>query len=126
MKPKSKFKQTEIGMIPEDWEEKKLGDFVTFQRGHDLPISQMNDGDYQVMGSNGIIGHHDEFKAKGPGVTIGRSGNLGTPFYVESDYWPHNTVLYVKDFHGANEKFVYYFLKGLKLNRFNAGSAVPT
>jgi len=126
MKQKTKFKKTEVGKIPEYWEEKLLCEFVTFQRGHDLPVSQMNEGKYPVIGSNGKIGQHNKFKAKGPGVTIGRSGNLGTPFFIECDYWPHNTVLYVKDFHGSDAKFVYYFLKRLKLDRFNAGSAVPT
>jgi hypothetical protein len=27
--------------------------------------------------------NHNEFKGKGPGVTIGRSGNIGEPLYIE-------------------------------------------
>lgn len=125
-KSKARFEKTEIGMIPEDWEEKQLGKLVTFQRGHDLPRKDMKTGKYPVVGSNGIIGYNDIFKAKGPGVTIGRSGNLGKPLFVKEDYWPHNTVLFVKDFHNSSPKFVYYFLKILDLSKYNAGSAVPT
>ncbi len=110
----------------ETWEEVTLGDLVTFQRGHDLPKKDMQQGEYPVVGSNGIIGYHNECKAEGPGVTIGRSGNLGEPFFADSDFWPHNTTLYVKKFHQCNPRFVYYFLKTLRLARFNAGSAVPT
>jgi type I restriction enzyme S subunit len=86
----------------------------------------MVDGQYPVVGSNGIIGHHDHFKMKGPGVVVGRSGNLGKPFFVDKDYWPHNTSLYVSEFHCSDPFFVYYFLQTLNLGDYNSGSAVPT
>jgi len=123
---KTKFRETEIGKIPEGWEETTLGAVTTFQRGYDLPLKNRKDGPYPIVMSNGIGGYHNEFKVNGPGVTIGRSGNLGEPFYSDKDYWPHNTTLYIKRFNNAYPKFMYYFLKGLRLNRFNAGSAVPT
>ena len=46
------------------WKEYKLGELVTFQRGHDLPRSEMKEGLYPVAGSNGIIGYHNEFTTK--------------------------------------------------------------
>lgn len=109
-----------------EWKEYKLEDIVLFQRGHDLPRSTMTEGKYPVAGSNGIIGYHNSFTTKGPGVTIGRSGNIGIPKYYESDYWAHNTVLYVKEFRNANPKYIYYFLLTFDFSQFNAGSAVPT
>jgi hypothetical protein len=56
------------------WPAMKLGDFVTLQRGHDLPEHQRKPGKVPVLGSFGITGYHDAPKAKGPGVTVGRSG----------------------------------------------------
>lgn len=109
-----------------DWKEYKLGDVITFQRGHDLPKTQMINGEFPVAGSNGIIGYHNNFTTKAPGVTIGRSGNIGTPHFYLSDFWAHNTVLYIKDFKGSEPKFIYYFLKKFDFSQFNAGSAVPT
>lgn len=109
-----------------DWKEYKLGEVVTFQRGHDLPKISMKKGIFPVAGSNGIIGYHYEATTKGPGVTIGRSGNIGTPIYYSEDYWAHNTVLYIKDFKNSFPKFIYYFLKTFDFSQFNAGSAVPT
>jgi type I restriction enzyme S subunit len=70
--------------------------------------------------------NHNEFKGKGPGVTIGRSGNIGEPLYIEKSYWPLNTTLFVKEFHNSDPKFIYYFLKTLDLNKYNSGSAVPS
>lgn len=108
------------------WKECTLEDVIFFQRGHDLPKTEMNDGIIPVAGSNGIIGYHNAATTKGPGITIGRSGNIGTPKFYKTDFWAHNTVLYVKDFKGNNEKFVFYFLHTFDFAGFNAGSAVPT
>ena len=76
------------------------------------------------MGSAGVTGFHSLAKAKGPGVTIGRSGvgSMGVVTYCNRDYWPHNTTLFVTDFHGNNERFVYYYLKTLGLRRFDSGT----
>ena len=54
-----------------------LDQFVTFQRGFDLPKTQFSEGKYPVYGSTSIIGYHNEFKVKAPGVITGRSGTLG-------------------------------------------------
>ena len=108
------------------WKKLKLGEIITFQRGHDLTKTDMGIGNYPVAGSNGIIGYHNKYTTKGPGVTIGRSGNIGTPHYYENDFWAHNTVLYIKDFKVSEPKFIYYFLKTIDFTQFNAGSSVPT
>ena len=109
-----------------EWKEYKLGDILVFQRGHDLQKREMIEGIYPVAGSNGIIGFHSKYTTKGPGITIGRSGNIGTPHFYKYDFWAHNTVLYVKDFKGNNEKFLFYFLKTIDFKQFNTGSAVPS
>ncbi len=108
------------------WRNCELQDVITLQRGHDLPKSKMQDGKIPVAGSNGIIGFHNQSTTHAPGVTIGRSGNLGNAYFYKEDFWAHNTTLYVKDFKGNNEAFIYYFLKALDFSRLNAGSAVPT
>ena len=109
-----------------NWKECTLGDLITFQRGHDLPKSQMINGKYPVVGSNGIIGYHNEYTTEAPSITIGRSGNVGNPYIVYGRTWSHNTTLYVKDFKGNDPVFVYYFLKTMDLANYAGGSAVPT
>ncbi len=104
----------------------KFGEFVTLQRGYDLTKEQIVDGVYPVVSSTSIMGYHNMYKAQAPGVVIGRSGTLGEAQYIEENYWPHNTSLYVKDFKGNNPKFVYYFLKDFGTERSGGGSAVPT
>lgn len=108
------------------WEYKKFIDFVLLQRGHDLTKAQIVPGGYPVVTSTAIMGYHNAFKAEGPGVITGRSGTIGEVQYIEENYWPHNTSLYVKDFRGNNPKFVYYFIKNFGTGRAKSGSAVPT
>ncbi len=113
--------------MPSNWQLTTLGAFVTLQRGHDLPEPERRHGNIPILGSFGITGYHNNARATGPGVTIGRSGaSIGTASYSPVDYWPLNTSLYVIDFHGNNELFAYYFLKNLSLHRFNSGSAQPS
>lgn len=108
------------------WINCTLGDLVTFQRGYDLPKSKMNVGIYPVVGSNGIIGYHNEYTTECPSITVGRSGNVGKPFIYYGRSWSHNTSLYIKDFKGNDPIFIYYYLQTMNLANFAGGSAVPT
>jgi type I restriction enzyme M protein len=105
---------------------KPFREFVTLQRGFDLPRTEMRDGPFPVVGSTSIIGYHDKFKVNPPGVVTGRSGSLGTVQFLRERYWPHNTSLWVKDFKENDPRFVYYQLQDLDFARFNAGAGVPT
>ena len=109
-----------------EWVECTLGDLITLQRGHDLPKSQMQEGLYPVVGSNGIIGFHNEYTTDNPSITVGRSGNVGKPFIYYGKTWSHNTTLYIKDYKGNDPVFVFYFLKTIDLANYSGGSAVPT
>jgi type I restriction enzyme S subunit len=113
-------------MSCEEWKEVRLGDLLNFRRGHDLPKTNMKKGNIPVVGSNGIIGYHDSFTTKAPCLSIGRSGNVGKPWFINQDCWSHNTTLYVDDFKGNNPKFLYYLLSTLNLANYGGGSAVPT
>ena len=99
---------------------------ASLQRGYDLPIQNRVDGSVPIYAANGQNGNHNQAKATGPGVVTGRSGTIGKVHYVEGDYWPLNTALYVTDFHGNHPKWVYYMLQAFKLERFVEGAGVPT
>ena len=126
MKVPEGYKQTEIGVIPEDWKVTTIGDFAPLQRGFDLPTTKVEAGDYPVVYSNGIVRNHKDFQVKGAGIVTGRSGTIGKVHYIESDFWPHNTTLWVTSFGDAHVKFVYYLFKYIGFERFKSGSGVPT
>lgn len=108
------------------WMTGPLGKFMPLQRGFDLPTTKVEPGKVPVVYSNGIGRYHSKSMAKGPGVVTGRSGTIGNVHYVDGDFWPHNTALWVTDFKHTDPKFVYYFLQHLGLSRFAGGSGVPT
>lgn len=110
-----------------EWRETTWGSVIELQRGFDITKSQQRlTGGVPVVSSGGVSSYHDKSMAEGPGVVIGRKGTLGRVHFVEEDYWPHDTTLWVKDFKGNDERFVYYSLKQLNTDHFNVGSASPT
>lgn len=111
---------------PSAWKPATLGDLVEFQRGFDITVAEQADGEYPVVSSSGITSYHSQARVCGPGVVIGRKGTLGGVYFVESDFWPHDTTLWVKDFKGHDPKFVYYQLRTIDFLRFNVGNANPT
>ncbi|MBU5611619.1 restriction endonuclease subunit S [Geomonas azotofigens] len=112
--------------VPEGWDQKRFDEFCTLQRGYDLPDSQVEPGPYPVVASTSIKAFHNQFKVRPPVVTTGRSGSLGTVLFLAENAWPLNTCLYVKNFHGNSPYLVYYTLKNMGLENFNAGAGVPS
>lgn len=112
--------------LPMGWTFAPLSDLLVLQRGFDLPKTTRTDGDFPVIAASGPSGTHNEFKVKGPGVCTGRSGVLGGVYYVDGDFWPLNTSLWVKDYPGSTPLHAFHLLRGIDLAGFNAGSAVPT
>lgn len=108
-----------------DWQETTLGDVLELKRGYDLPNSERRRGNVPIISSSGPSGFHDEAKAKAPGVVTGRYGTVGQVFYIQNDFWPLNTSLYVHDFKGNDPKFVYYLLQRIDWLQFSDKSSVP-
>jgi type I restriction enzyme, S subunit len=115
-----------LGDVPEHWELSRLVKFITLQRGFDITKAQQRDGSIPVVSSGGISSYHDTATGEGPGVIVGRKGTAGAVHYIETDYWAHDTTLWVSDFKGSRPRYVFYVLIELDLKRFDTGSANPT
>lgn len=126
MATQADYKTSELGMIPQDWEIRRIGDFAPLQRGFDLPNSEIQSGDYPVVYSNGIGNYHNCYTVKSPCIATGRSGTLGKVHYVEQDCWVHNTSLWVTKFDNCEPKFIYFLFQKIGFERFASGSGVPT
>lgn len=110
-----------------EWVSKTIGDIAPLQRGFDLPTRQICNGKIPVVYSNGIMNHHSSYKCVAPGLVTGRSGTIGKFTYIEDGYyWPHNTSLWVTDFHDNNPKFIYYLYQTIHIEQYSTGSGVPT
>ena len=73
------------------------------------------------------MNHHSSYKCVAPGLVTGRSGTIGKFTYIEDGYyWPHNTSLWVTDFHDNSPKFIYYLYQTIHIEQYSTGSGVPT
>lgn len=107
------------------WQHDELGKFIELQRGFDITASDRQPGNIPVVASAGIVGTHSEAKVKGPGVVTGRYGTIGQVFYIEEDFWPTNTTLFVKDFKNNDPLFISYLLRTIDWSIFSDKSSVP-
>lgn len=108
-----------------EWKEVALGDVLTLQRGFDLPAQKRRLGTVPVVSSSGVSDHHAEAMVRGPGVVTGRYGTIGQVFLIKEDFWPLNTTLWVRDFHGNNPNFVSYLLRTVDFQSCSDKSSVP-
>lgn len=108
-----------------EWSQLPLGDVMTLQRGFDLPSQDRKPGKVPIVSSSGVSDYHSEVGVKGPGVVTGRYGTIGQVFLIKEDYWPLNTTLWVKDFHGNDPHFASYLLRTIDFRSCSDKSSVP-
>ena len=108
------------------WENIDLIDFCTLQRGFDITEANRIHGNVPVYSSSGLSYYHNQAMVSPPGVVTGRKGILGKVFFIEEPFWPHDTTLWVKDFHRNDPKFVAIFLRNFHLEKLDAATSVPT
>ncbi len=126
LKTGQKFKKTEVGEIPVDWEVVKIEEILSLNYGDGLPESERENGDYPVYGSNGIIGFHNKYLVKGPGIIIGRKGTIGNITLTSENFWPIDTTYYVNiDKSKILLHWLFYKLIEMKLYRLNAAAGIP-
>ncbi|MCK4592031.1 restriction endonuclease subunit S [Candidatus Parcubacteria bacterium] len=108
------------------WRRVKLRDVCEFKYGKSLPQRKRIAGEFPVYGSGGIVDTHNEYFIEAPGIIVGRKGSIGTIYFSSKDFCPIDTVFYIeKDETIYDVRFLYYFLKNLKLDSLNSDAAVP-
>jgi type I restriction enzyme S subunit len=110
-----------LGEIPQGWKVKKLGDVIDLNYGKALKKEDRHEGNYPVFGSSGVVGTHDAALVKGPGIVVGRKGNVGTVFWCDEDFFVIDTAFFVTS--SLPLRFLFYVLP--TLNFINSDAAVP-
>lgn len=104
---------------------KAVGEILELAYGKSLPKNRRICGSYPVYGSGGISGYHNEPLLKGPGIIVGRKGTIGTVYWVEEDYFPIDTVFYVKLKSQIPLYWIFMNLQRMNIARLSSDSAVP-
>lgn len=107
--------------VPEGWEKKPLKQIATLNYGKALKAEVRVPGPFPVYGSSGEVGSHEKALVKGPGIVVGRKGNVGSVYWVNTDFYPIDTVYYIS----AEESslFLYHALQNVQF--INTDVAVP-
>lgn len=111
-----------------NWKKFKIGDLMHFNYGKALKESDRIEGDYSVITSSGYQGSHKDFLTIGPGIAIGRKGNVGQVTWVENNFWTTDTAYYIsvnEEYSEIPLKFFYYLLKAANLVKHSIATAVP-
>lgn len=111
-----------------NWEKVKIKQLMNFNYGKPLKESERLTGDYQVVSSSGVQGTHNDFVVEGPGIVVGRKGNVGEITWVENSFWPIDTAYYVtlkKEYHFIPLKFIFFLLQSTNFKKFSIATAVP-
>ena len=105
---------------------RSLGDICEFKYGKSLPASSRDGGEFDVYGSNGIVGTHSETITSGPTIVIGRKGSIGELNYSQKSCWPIDTTYYVDtSCTSADLRWLNHALSSLRLTEMNKSAAIP-
>ncbi|EPW4396489.1 restriction endonuclease subunit S [Proteus mirabilis] len=110
-----------IDGVPEGWEKMPLKQIATLNYGKALKAEVRVPGPFPVYGSSGEVGSHEKPLVKGPGIVVGRKGNVGSVYWVNTDFYPIDTVYFIS----AEESslFLYHALQNVQF--INTDVAVP-
>lgn len=119
------YKQTDIGMFPEDWNIFYLNDIVnSVSSGKSSTKSIGNE--YPVYGSTGVIGYRPSFDYIGARILVARVGaNAGTVNKVDGNYCVSDNTLMVVCSNNLDFNFGYYLLIKQNLSSLVFGSGQP-
>jgi type I restriction enzyme, S subunit len=113
--------ESELGLVPEGWQANLLGDEIELPYGKALKAENRSAGEVPVYGSSGVVGCHSTSLVPGPGIIVGRKGNVGSVHWCDVPFFPIDTVFYVKT--ALPLHFVYFNLQ--QQNFLNNDAAVP-
>jgi len=109
-----------------DWKIEPFKQKASLEYGSGLPENKMISGFYPVYGSNGIVGFHNNYLVKGPGIVIGRKGTAGAVTYVNEDFWPIDTTYFIRlKSDEVDLRWLFYRLQMLNLQALNMATGVP-
>jgi type I restriction enzyme S subunit len=109
----TKFKETEIGEIPKDWEVKKLGEVVEVEWGNtNLTKKIYKEDGYPVFSATGQDGYADFYEREGEAVIVSAIGAYcGVCFYAKNKWTAiKNTLVLQNKKIPCDIKFLFYFL----------------
>ena len=126
MVAKKGYKQTEMGIIPEEWEVKRLRNILSVKYGKSQANIIKDSGIFPIIGTGGIVGYSNHFLFDKPSIILGRKGSIDKPQYVDIPFWTIDTAFYTVINENYDSKFLFYKLCCIDWYSCNEASGVPS
>lgn len=128
IKPYEKYKDSGIpwlGLIPEQWQVRKLKYSLKINNGADYKHIQSENG-YPVIGSGGQFAFANDFMFDGEVVFLGRKGTIDKPLYFKGKFWAVDTMFYANSKMGNSVKFHFYVSTQIPFKLYSTSTALPS
>lgn len=121
------YKESELGMIPKEWEVKRLEEIAAMKSGDGITSAFISDtGDFPVYGGNGLRGFTTTYTHQGDYVLIGRQGALcGNITRVSSKFFASEHAVVVTVNKDIDVDWLSQKLNYMNLNQYSEASAQP-
>jgi type I restriction enzyme, S subunit len=114
------YKQTEVGVIPEDWKVQSVSDSFEIKNNLRLPINrkvrESMEGQYPYYGPTNVQGYINEYRVEGEHALIGEDGDhflkwrdLSMTLLVDGKFNVNNHAHIVKGVENLTSWFYYFF-----------------
>ena len=127
MELKLGYRQTDVGLIPEDWDIVNLDNVCTMKSGEEITSKRIdNYSPYPCYGGNGLRGFTTRYTHDGSFALIGRQGALcGNVVPAEGQFFASEHAVVVSTRQGVDIRWLTYVLGRMHLNRHSESSAQP-
>ena len=129
------YKDSPLGIIPKEWEVKRLGEVCTFLDSQRIPIKDMDrekmQGKYPYYGASGIIDYINDYIFDDNLILLSEDGanilmrNTPLAFLVSGKIWVNNHAHVLKTKKEFNRYYVCSYLESLSYDKYNTGTAQP-
>jgi len=120
-------KQTEVGVIPQDWEVARLGAVCSMKSGESITSASIDEfSEYPCYGGNGLRGFTGRFTHDGRYALVGRQGALcGNVLSVEGRLFASEHAIVVTALSRTDIRWLTFMLGAMRLNQYSESSAQP-
>ncbi|HAQ3905060.1 TPA: restriction endonuclease subunit S [Enterococcus faecium] len=108
----------------EDWEQRKLGDFIDVKSGKDY--KHLNSGSIPVYGTGGYMLSVDRALSDIDAIGIGRKGTIDKPYLLKAPFWTVDTLFYAVPKQNIDLQFSLSIFKKINWKKFDESTGVPS
>ena len=114
-----------VGDIPAEWKTSKIKYVATIQSGLFIDKQKYEeDGAYDIIGANGIVGHYSKSNNLRPCLTTGRVGTIGT-IHKTNKAWVTDNALMIYENDKISQSYLGYVVPNFDFTKMTAGTAMP-